>query len=479
MGDGFGKVKHLVVLMMENRSFDHMLGYLAIDGLPGGVDGLDPSRHGNRRAQDAEFERVRPMAGRHLHHKVQDPGHLVPDVVEQLGNGMGGFLANYVKVLGGNRATWDVKKGGPLPPDDDLWDDVVLGYQEAEDVPVYDYIARNFVVCDRWFSSVAGPTWPNRMYAMTGGLAPKATIPKWIPERLRGRLRGVPLYDGEAFPRWLQPDIWRWYSHDPATLRAADAAFRPGGEHNVYSTDANFAYFNRRTLFEDTTFLDDAARGKLPAVSWIDPNFVDLRPFGPPGSNDDHPPSRVLLGQELVLTILLALARSPCWDNCALLIVYDEHGGFYDHVDPSDYACAGDASSGYGVRVPALFVSPYAKPNVSHTVFDHTSIPKTILSWFAGEDAREEAFEHMGPRTRAANDLGDLLSLDEPRDPPVNELETLKRDFAQRKAQLYRKGYEEASTLTEDAYDLITDLQVEVVVQAAAMRGADLPPGKP
>jgi phospholipase C len=479
MGESFAKIKHFVVLMMENRSFDHMLGYLAVEGLPGDVDGLDPGRDGNRRAPDGEFEPVRPMAGRHLHHKVQDPAHGAADVAEQIRDGMGGFLANYVKVLGRQKAEWNADKGGPLPPDDELWDDVVLGYQEAEDVPVYDYIARNFVVCDRWFSSVADATWPNRMYAMTGGTAPRAMVPDWIPGWLRGRLHEAPLFDGEAFPRWLRPDQWRWYSHDPASLRAADSAFRPGGEPNVYSTDANFAYFNRRTLFEDTTFLDDAAHGTLPAVSWIDPNFVDLRAFGPPGSNDDHPPSRVLLGQELVLTVLLALARSPCWDSCALLITYDEHGGFYDHVDPSDYACAGDASARYGVRVPTLLVSPYAKSSVSHTVFDHTSIPKTILSWFAGEEARETAFERMGSRTRAANDLGDLLSLDKPRDPPVKELEALRDVFARRKAQLYREGYEEASTLTEDAYGLITDLQAEVVVQAAAMRGADLPPGKP
>src|SRR5688500_17911650 len=99
MGESFGKIKHLVVLMMENRSFDHMLGYLAIEGLPGDVDGLDPSRDGNRRGPDAEFESVRPMAGRHLHHKVQDPAHGAADVAEQIRDGMGGFLANYVKIL--------------------------------------------------------------------------------------------------------------------------------------------------------------------------------------------------------------------------------------------------------------------------------------------------------------------------------------------------------------------------------------------
>jgi phospholipase C len=158
-------------------------------------------------------------------------------------------------------------------------------------------------------------------------------------------------------------------------------------------------------LLEDTTFLDDAARGTLPeGVSWIDPNFVDVRPLGPPGSNDDHPPSRVILGQELVLTVLLALAQSPCWKHSMLLITYDEHGGFYDHVDPKDFPCAGDTRAQYGVRVPALVVSPYAKQAVSHSVFDHTSIPKTILTRFADEQSQEVAFRKMGKRTRAARD---------------------------------------------------------------------------
>ena len=89
-------------------------------------------------------------------------------------------------------------------------------------------------------------------------------------------------------------DQWRWYSHDPGTLRGIDGRYRLGH-------DDEFAYFARKTLFERRSFLDDARDGRLPAVSWIDPNFVDFRLFGPPGSNDDHPPSPTMAGQELVL----------------------------------------------------------------------------------------------------------------------------------------------------------------------------------
>ncbi|HEV2874814.1 MAG TPA: alkaline phosphatase family protein [Thermoleophilaceae bacterium] len=481
MSDNLAKVKHLVVLMMENRSFDHMLGYLKADGVLADVDGLDPSRHGNPRVAGGEPEPVKPMAGRFLHHKVQDPGHGAQDVRDQMADGMQGFLRNYVEVLERNKTAWRKAKKGKLPPDSQLRDDVVLGYQQAQDVPVYDYIARNFVVCDRWFSSVAGPTWPNRMYAMTGGIADKDDlgVPSWLPDFVTRRIGELPLYKGKAFPRWLHQDQWRWYSHDPSTLRAADSAFRPGGEGNAFSTDANFAYFNRRTLLEDTTFLDDAARGTLPEVSWIDPNFVDFRALGPPGSNDDHPPSRVILGQELVLTILLALARSPCWNESMLVITYDEHGGFYDHVDPKDYPCPGDTKAGAGVRVPALVVSPYAKQTVSHTVFDHTSLPKTILAGFAAEADREKALEKMGRRTRAANDLGELLPLDQPRKAPIKDLKALAKRFIDWKTTLYSGQYEEDPTLAERTFAHVSELQAEIMTQAAALRGPDLPPGRP
>jgi phospholipase C len=304
-------------------------------------------------------------------------------------------------------------------------------------------------------------------------------LPSWVPAFIRKKVAEVPLYDGQAFTRWLRQDQWRWYSHDPATLRAADSAFRPRGERNRFSTDANFAYFNRRTLLEQTTFLDDAARGQLPAVSWIDPNFVDVRALGPPGSNDDHPPSRIILGQELVLATLLALAHSPCWSHSLLLIIYDEHGGFYDHVDPKDFPCAGDPKARYGVRVPALVVSPYAKQAVSSTVFDHTSIAKTILTRFGDSTAREQAFASMGPRTRAANELADLLPLDEPRKAPIKELHALAERFVEWKAKLYAGQYDENPTVAELTFGLVSDLQAEIIAQAAALRGTDLPPGKP
>jgi phospholipase C len=478
MPTNLDKVKHIVVVMMENRSFDHMLGYLKADKvLPEAddVDGLDPSVHGCP-WPDGTPEPVKPMEYRTLHHKVQDPGHGVNDVEAQLANGNKGFLTNYVEVLEENKAKW-AAKGKEVPPDDELPPEVVLGYQQGWNVPVYDWIARNFVVCDRWFSSVAGPTWPNRMYAMTGGTGKKdlgVELPGWLHDKLGE----APIYNRPAFTRWLRQDAWRWYSHDPATLRAADSAYRPLGADDLYS-DANFAYFNRRTLFERRTFLDDAERGELRSVSWIDPNFVDLRVLGPPGSNDDHPPSRILLGQEFILAVLAALVNSPCWEQTMLVITYDEHGGFYDHVSPGEFKCEGDEKGGYGVRVPALVVSPWADQAVSHTVFDHTSLPKTILTRFADEPSRELAFAQLGDRTRHAKDLGELLTRETPRPAPTDAMEMLLDAFKKWKADTYKDVYAERSTIAEEAFDLVTDLQAEVIGQAALVRGREVPPGKP
>ncbi len=241
------KVDHIVVLMMENRSFDHMLGYLRLDGVRPEVDGL---RYGmGNEDEEGRFYEVEPIGGRLLHEKVLDPGHDHRDTAEQLSDSNGGFVRNYAKVLERNKRSYP-----DYPPDLAFDVSSVLGYQTAADVPVYDYVAQNFLVCDRWFSSVPGPTWPNRLYAVTGGVGRRVS-PLVAP--VPSFLQDAPLYNRPAFVRWLSDDDWRWYSHDPATLRLLDSRYRPGGEPGS-GRDENFAYFNRESLFERRTFFDDA-----------------------------------------------------------------------------------------------------------------------------------------------------------------------------------------------------------------------------
>ena len=454
------KIDHVIVLMMENRSFDHVLGYLKLQGIRPDVDGLHASL-GNEDAAGA-FHKVRPLGRRKIDVKVLDPGHGPGDVREQIAGGMAGFLKNYAKAV--ERRTEE----NPLPPGRTFDPTLVLSYLRADDVPVYDYLARSFQVCDRWFSSVPGPTWPNRLYAATG--QSDGTTANRRP----------PVYDLDAFVRKLDAEdvSWRWYSHDPGTLRAIDGRYRL--EH-----DGEFAYFSRKTLFERRTFLDDARDDNLPAVSWIDPNFVDFRLFGPPGSNDDHPPSPMMAGQELVLTLLTAVMRSPAWKKSLLVITYDEHGGFYDHVDPRKFKAADDrpAMRHYGVRVPALVVSPFVEPGVSHVVYDHTSIIKTILLRFCTR--ADSAVRAMGARVAAANHLGSLLTraANRPRGRASDQqLAALIEKIAAWRRATYRAttlGEAAPAAATPSGPAELTDLQGEVVAIAKRLRAAGLQPGEP
>ena len=416
MSDGLRSIKHIVVLMMENRSFDQMLGYLHRDGIPE-VDGLT----GDEANEDDKGDRhpVSPATMFEPLEKFYDPCHGRACVREQLAGGNAGFVKNFVAT----RPTGDRVL-------EDEYRDLVMRYYEGQNLPVYDALARAFCVCDRWHSSVPGDTWPNRLYAMSGRQAERKP-PSWL-EWLRARLPGglkkslgsFPIYEVEAFTRHLDRKRWRWYSHDPATLRMADKLyrdFRPSVLKDFYGLQRdNFAYFDRRRVSDLThwaegaitardSFLDDVARDQLRDVSWIDPNFIDVSVLESI-SNDDHPPSSVLNGQSLVLEVYEALYKSSAWEDTMLVIVYDEHGGFYDHVPPP--AVDDDpAFKTLGVRVPAIVVGPRVRQHVSHTLFDHTTLIKTILTRFAGGDGSgaEAALAQMPQRVGGANDLSQLV----------------------------------------------------------------------
>jgi phospholipase C len=408
------KVDHVVVLMLENRSFDHMLGYLSLTGGRPDIDGLRPG-FGNEHQG-----RAYPVHHLNTTTVEVDPDHSARAVDEQIADGkMGGFAASLMATF----ADRGVQDGDAS---------LVMGYYDGTDVPVYDHLAEEFSVCDRWFSSVPGATWPNRLYALCGRAAGSRDDP---PVHL------PPVYDQPSFVRHLDAHhvSWRWYSFDPATLRLADAQYKLG-HHD------QFAYFSKaglswKTKFEvrvstkAASFLEDAARGTLPSVSWIDPNFTSFNPLGFL-DNDDHPPADIKDGQDLVLAIYDALATSPQWDRTLLVIVYDEHGGFFDHVPPPQAADDDPETFGrYGVRVPAIIVSPWVEPrSVSHTLFDHTSIIKTILLRFCPEalDSPERPkrrlerlhFRHpqdLGARVAHANHLGALLTGATPRPAPPRD----------------------------------------------------------
>jgi phospholipase C len=252
----------------------------------------------------------------------------------------------------------------------------------------------------------------------------------------------------------------------------------------------NFSFFDRKKLNFLTeagealivghdSFLDDAAKGQLRDVSWIDPNFIDLKILDP-SSNDDHPPTDIRAGQALVLEVYEALSRSPAWDDTLLVIVYDEHGGFYDHVVPP----AVRDDSGYatlGVRVPALIVGPRVKQFVCHQTFDHTSLIKTILTRFAKNP--DQAIAQMPQRVHSAPHLGVVLA-DAPRtDIPGTEAVSATIDAWRAGARELRRAVRAGAP--SEAPDgagqpfRVHEFQEEFVQFAVAMREHGLPTGQP
>jgi phospholipase C len=479
-GANLGKIDHIVVLMMENRSFDHMLGYLSLEKKRVDVNGLD-AKHANE--YQGEIYRVHHLERTRLT-APEDPDHSGAAVDEQLGGGkLDGFVSSFAQKL---------TRGGVHDGDVGL----VMGYYNDADLPVYDHLAEQFLICDRWHSSVPGATWPNRLYAICGR-ADNSRDDRPHPE--------PPLYDKPSFVRHLDAHqiSWRWYSFDPGTLRCADA-------HYLVGHHDNFAYVAKTKLSwrteieeevvideESASFLEDAARGNLPQVAWIDPNFNDINVYGS-NSNDDHPPSDVKDGQDLVLLIYDALANSPQWDKTLFVITYDEHGGFFDHVAPPAAADDDPDTFGrHGLRVPAIVVSPFveagavAKDDSGESIlFDHTSIIKTILLRFCAADLAKHGGpsglfawldlghpHYMGKRVAAANDLSVLLTRDQPR--PAPDRSALVDAAAKRAAAAAQAEVANPLDLSAEPQRL-TDLQIRIAQAARAMRTKHgLPPGQP
>jgi phospholipase C len=400
------RVDHIVVLMLENRSYDHMLGYLTLSGRRPELDGLRPEMANSYKDGSGKFPQydghsfpVHELLDTRMT-KAQDPPHGGPSVDSQLANKNGGFVQTYME-----------ERGGPteVHPGD------VMGYHSDRHLPVYDHLSEKFCICDRWFSSVAGSTFPNRLYSMAGRAAGKRVNDS------------PPIYHLHSFVRHLD-DVkgvsWATFVHDVTPILWAvdnDYPFNHLLNEHVAWFDGHF----RPPHFGDT-FMQRAAKGRLPSVSWIDPSFADLRTglmrvISPP-SNDDHPPSDVTLGQALVLKIYDALASSPKWQKTMLVITYDEHGGFFDHVPPPLNPPDDDPKTfkRYGVRVPAIVVSPLVgRRSFSHELFDHTSIIKTILVRFARKSG---TIPDMGKRVSNAQHLGVLLTEPQPRAAETPEL---------------------------------------------------------
>jgi phospholipase C len=281
------------------------------------------------------------------------------------------------------------------------------GYSPPQ-LPVLNALATEFAVCDSWFSSLPGPTWPNRFFAhaaTSAGLDDSPSI---------GQILGWEGFDGVAF----------------ANGTIFDALDRIPGRHGtswriytggVFAISPALAGIHRLDVGSLNDFFTQV---QSPAYSWLytflEPNYGDTLLGTYHGGNSQHPIDGVTPGEALIKRVYEAIRNSPHWETSLLIITWDEHGGFYDHVAPPAAVAPGDTSPGqglsrhgftfeqYGVRVPAVVVSPLIPRNViDHRVYDHASIPATL-----------EALYGLPPLTRrdaAANNVLPLLSLATPR----------------------------------------------------------------
>lgn len=372
------RIDHIVVVMMENRSYNHILGYRALTNGDGTGDGLNAELMSLPGFPIGKIS----DAGFPINTKFpKSVGHELADVTEQLSktmktpsgrwiNSPEGFVENFRKKHN------LILNEGTVKPEHVLW------YYEAADLPFFDHLVRNYAFCDRYFSSHAGPTLPNRMFWLTGNWQYDRNGEAVLDNNHGDNFslsRAATLFD--LLSRQGVP--WRVYESFPSVAMLRMFA--------RYATDnSNIVRLER--------LKEDVANGTLPPVAFVEPAMHHAP------ENDDHPISDMYYGQKFLQETYETLrSNQSLWERTLLIITYDEHGGFYDHVlppwaearawamVPNPHDNAGDdphhtpmtMTTAYGVRVPTFVVSPWVTAGQCHSmVLDHCSIAKTILARF-------------------------------------------------------------------------------------------------
>lgn len=345
----FAGIDTVVVLCMENRSFDHYLGSLQLsEGWD--VDGLDGSESNPRaNGQEVGVYRLEDFT-------PEDPPHKWGECHDQWNEGLND---GFVRAHEGDS------------------DHQVMGYHERDQLETVYALADNAAVCDRYFCSVMGPTWPNRYFLHCGDS------------------RGIK----SNLPALGLKSIWN----------ALDDA---GVSHTNYFHDVAWATGGLGKLDglkQIEQYFEQAAAGTLPSFSLIDPDFVGA------GANDDHPAHDIRLGQALIGSVFAALAQSPQWERSLFILTYDEHGGFYDHVPPPTTFDPRSDFQQLGFRVPTIVAGPRVKRGCPvSTVYDHASVLSTATRLFG--------LDPINQRVSQTADLSDCINpdfIDDPQPAPV------------------------------------------------------------
>jgi phospholipase C len=389
-------IKHVVVVMLENRSFDSMFGKLYPKSV--GFEGLQGNETNPRTLPDGSTQEIPVWNDDGMGPATAcipdpDPGELFSDINMQI-FGLGGSPSDPPKMNGFVDSY--VRQPGPPQPDPMS----AMHYFTEKQIPVISQLARAFGVSDQWHASAPCQTWPNRFFAHTGTAGGYVTNePYHLP------------YEMETIFERLSANgkSWKVYFHDlPQSAALA----------NIWH-EIPFHF-----RFVEEEFAQDCRNGDLPNYSFIEPRYFISRGELP---NDQHPPHNIAYGEQLIADVYNAVRSAPSWKQTLLIVTYDEHGGCFDHVRPpravppgNEPTPSGFAFDRYGVRVPAVIISPYMPPGsivranptgVPHQgppyPYDHTSIIATLRKLF-GLGAPLTA------RDGAAPDLIGALSLDEP-----------------------------------------------------------------
>ena len=378
-------IKRIVVVMMENRSFDHLLGYLSLPPLNRKVDGLQNDPAWVTKASSVYGGNVYPPF------PLIDPYHVMPadpphewyNIARQMGqpvNGvypMNGFVENYANAKGAPTV-----QAGDSP--------TVMGYFTGEYIPITDFFANTFAVCDHWFSSLPAGTQANRLMAMAG--------------YSQIAVNQFPLPRQELVYDWLTAHgiSWRVY-HEDLPFFAMMLEWLPDILHGTHFRP--FAQF-----FED---VQNEPPDEFPEVIFLEPTYTDAPHIGP--GRDDHAPSAIQGGQKFLFEAYRDISLVPeIWAGTVMIVTYDEHGGFFDHISPplipTEPPSQANYSRGFstlGVRVPAMIVSPFVAPkSVFNGILDHTSVLKLIGQRFSNGKSYSRAVD-----SRPVGSVLDVLNL--------------------------------------------------------------------
>jgi phospholipase C len=400
MANGLASVEHVVVLMLENRSLDHMLGFLYTDAgnvSPAGqpFDGLTGTESNpDSSGQPVTVVKIEPSTPNAYFMPGADPGEGYMATNDQFygtDNGptsasqtatMNGFVTDYAYTLG-----WEAKEGWSIVSG--TTENDIMGCFTPEALPVLSALAKGYAVCDQWFASAPTETMPNRAFACSGtsqGHMDDKTHTFTSPSIFG-------LLDSHGLG-------WAIYGYDAEPLTKSTF------------TDISGAAATHFGLFTD--FTAAAAAGTLPPFTFVEPSWSST-------GNSQHPNYDVALGEQLIHDVYEALRAGPGWAQTLLVVTYDEHGGCYDHVPPPWGATPPDSTAGefgfdftrFGGRVPTVLVSPLIAPGTVYRVpagqtpMDHTSILKTV--------EQRWSLPALTARDAAAPGFGDVLTLTAPR----------------------------------------------------------------